>query len=135
MSEMQTFVQTDGGRSQYFKGAAGDCAPRAMAIALQLDYKQCYNELAEAHRARTGKKTARNGIYKDDFGAVLKRHGWVWHPAPKLVGRKARYSDLPQGRVIARMARHFTAVIDGVVHDVWDCREKMVYGYWMETDR
>jgi len=132
---MTTFIETDGGRSHYFKGKAGDCAARAMAIALQLNYKQCYDELAKAHSAKTGKKTARNGIYKDDFDAVLKRHGWVWHPAPKFIGRKARYSDMPNGRIIARMARHFTAVIDGVVHDTWDCRDKMVYGYWMAAAR
>jgi hypothetical protein len=130
---MTTFIETDGGRSQYFKGNAGDCATRAMAIALGLDYKQCYDELAKAHRARTGKKTARNGIYKDDFDAVLNKHGWVWHPAPKFDGRKARYNDMPNGKVIARMSRHFVAVIDGVVHDSWDSRSKMIYGYWAKA--
>jgi hypothetical protein len=130
---MSNFIQTDGGRSQYFKGQAGDCAARAMAIALELDYKQCYNELAAAHRATTGKRTARNGIYKDDFSVVLKRHGWVWHPAPKIDGRKARHYDMPEGRVIARMSRHFAAVIDGVVHDSFDSRDKMIYGFWAKA--
>lgn len=130
---MTTFIETDGGRSQYFKGNAGDCAARAMAIALGLDYKQCYDELSKAHRARTGKKTARNGIYKDDFDTVLNKHGWVWHPAPKFDGRKARHSDMPSGNVIARMSRHFVAVIDGVVHDSWDSRGKMIYGYWAKA--
>lgn len=131
---MTTFIETDGGRSQYFKGKAGDCATRAMAIALQLDYKDCYKELSAAHSAKTGKRTARNGIYKDDFDNVLKKHGWVWHSAPKIDGRKARYSDLPHGRVIARMAKHFAAVIDGAVHDSWDSRDKMVYGYWAKEN-
>ena len=127
---MSSFKYNDGGRSKYFKGRAGDCATRAMAIALCLDYKQCYDELAKAHSAKTGKRSARNGIYRDDFDVVLRRHGWVWHSAPKFDGRKARYSDMPSSRVIARMSRHFAAVIDGVVHDSWDSTDKMIYGYW-----
>jgi len=133
MSNTSTFIFNDGGRSHYFKGRAGDCATRAMSIALELDYKLCYDELAKAHSAKTGKRSARNGIYKDDFDTVLKRHGWIWHSAPKFEGRKARYSDMPQGRVIVRMARHFAAVIDGVLYDAWDSCDKMVYGYWAKT--
>tara|TARA_R110002012_G_C11407702_1_gene586601 strand:+ start:192 stop:593 length:402 start_codon:yes stop_codon:yes gene_type:complete len=130
MPNTSTLIFNDGGRSHYFKGRTGDCATRAMSIALELDYKLCYDELAKAHSAKTGKRSARNGIYKDDFNTVLKLHGWVWHSAPKFDGRKARYSDMPQGRVIVRMARHFAAVVDGVLYDTWDSRYKMVYGYW-----
>jgi hypothetical protein len=71
-------------------------------------------------------------VYSD----VLKRHGWVWHSAPKfkvgkvLFGRKAKCSDMPSGIVIARQARHYVAVIDGIPNDIWDCSNKMVYGYW-----
>ena len=127
------YIFNDGGRSAYFKGTAGDCATRAMAIGLELDYKACYNELSQAHRARTGKKTARDGIYKEDFSEVLKRHGWVWHSAPKFHGRKARATDMPTGRVIVQMARHYAAVINGVVNDSWNSSEKMVYGYWAKA--
>jgi len=127
-----SFTFNDGGRSRYFKGRAGDCAARAMSIALELDYKLCYDELAKAHSAKTGKRSARNGIYKDDFNVVLNRHGWVWRSAPKLDGRKARSVDMPRGRVIVRMARHFAAVVDGVLHDTWDSSSKMVYGYWVK---
>ena len=127
-----SYIHNDGGRSRYFKGTAGDCAARAMAIATGIDYKDCYDELARAHAARTGKRTARNGIYKDDFSLVLKRHGWTWNSAPKLTGRKARASDLT-GTVIARMAKHYAAVIDGQVHDIFNSSHKMVYGYWSKA--
>jgi phosphotransferase system IIA component len=40
---------------------------------------------------------------------------------------------MPDGVVIARQARHFVAVIDGAVHDIWDCSHKMVYGYWAKV--
>jgi hypothetical protein len=50
--------------------------------------------------------------------------------APQFAGRKARCSDMPAGVVIAKQARHFVAVIDGVANDSWNCTERMVYGYW-----
>jgi hypothetical protein len=75
-------------------------------------------------------KSARNGIMKNVYDMVLQRHGWVWHSAPKFDGRKARCSDMPAGIVIARQARHFVAVVDGEANDIWNCTNKMVYGYW-----
>lgn len=130
---MTQWVYTDGGRSQYFKGVARDCATRAMAIALNRDYKLCYDELALQAKQSTGKKSARNGMHKEDFSTVLKRYGYVWHSAPIFNGRKARCSDL-SGKVIARQSKHFVAVIDGVVHDIFDSTQKMVYGYWAKQN-
>ena len=124
-----SYTHHDGGRSQYYKGTAGDCAARAMAIALQLDYKQCYKQLAAAHALRTGKRTAREGIHKKTLSNVLAAHGWIWHAAPQFDGRKARASDIP-GRAVVSMAKHFAAVIDGEVFDIFDSSNKMVYGYW-----
>lgn len=121
----------DGGRKAAgFKGIAGDCGARAMAIALELDYKTVYKELAQANADYGWAKSARNGVMKDIYSEVLKRYGWVWMKAPKFTGRKARCSDMPAGAVIAKQARHFVAVIDGVANDSWDSTGRMVYGYW-----
>ena len=127
------FTYNDGGRSLYFKGRdAGDCVARAMAIALQLDYKTCYDQLAAANVEAGGKKTARNGLLRKTYEKVLNEHGWIWHPAPKFKGRKARYYNLPKGRLIMRMAKHVSALVDGEIHDTWDCSKKMVYGYFVK---
>ncbi len=128
----ETFLYNDGGRkASGRKGKAGDCAARAMAIALKLDYDAAYKELAEENKKAEGVRSARNGIAKKTFTDVLKRHGWVWHSAPKFVGRKARFYDLPEDQiVIARMARHISAVVHGQINDTWDCGHKMVYGYY-----
>ena len=41
----------DGGRSKVgFKGSAGDCVVRAIAIATDLPYDKVYYDLAEANR-------------------------------------------------------------------------------------
>lgn len=124
------FTYNDGGRKNAgYKGSAGDCGARAMAIALGLDYKTAYNKLAQANKDKGFAKSARDGIYKDIYSDVLKSHGWIWHSAPKFVGRKAKCSDMPSGTVIARQAGHYVAVVNGIPNDVWDSSEKMVYGF------
>lgn len=129
------FVYSDGGRKAAgFKGDAGDCAVRAMAIALGIPYEVAYERLSIANWESVGKRSARNGIYKADFDRVIKDWGWQWFPAPVFDGRKARCSDMV-GTVIAQQARHYVAVINGVPHDKWDCNHKMVYGYWKEVAR
>ena len=125
------YKQNDGGRQAAgYKGTAGDCGARAIAIALGLDYKSVYKELAQANADNGRAKSARNGISKDIYSEVLRRYGWVWMQAPKFAGRKARCSDMPAGSVIAKQANHYVAVIDGVANDIWDSTERMVYGYW-----
>lgn len=125
-----SFNFNDGGRALAgFKGTAGDCGVRAVAIAFGLDYKEVYKELAQANKDFGFSKSARNGLHKNVFESVLNRYGWVWHKAPTFVGRKARCSDLI-GTVIAKQAHHYVAVIDGVPNDIFDSSNKMVYGYW-----
>jgi hypothetical protein len=129
--QQMNYKQNDGGRQAAgYKGTAGDCGARAIAIALGLDYKSVYKELAQANADNGRAKSARNGISKDIYSEVLKRYGWVWMQAPKFAGRKARCSDMPAGSVIAKQANHYVAVIDGVANDIWDSTERMVYGYW-----
>ena len=127
-----TYNFNDGGRQAAgYKGKAGDCGARALAIALQIDYKAAYKQLAQANADHGCAKSARNGISKQIYSQVLAQHGWRWVQAPKFIGRKARYFDLPTtGRYIVQMAGHYAAVVDGVLNDSWDSRNKMVYGYW-----
>ena len=129
-----SYIFNDGGRAEAgYKGTAGDCGARAMAIALGISYKDAYKELAQANKDMGFAKSARNGIMKEAYDMVLQRHGWTWKQSPKFDGRKARCSDMPEGVVIARQAKHFVAVEDGVPHDIWDCTHKMVYGYWAQS--
>ena len=128
------FTFNDGGRSLYFKGFAGDCVTRAIAIVTGRDYKQIYNELF----ALTG-ESPRNGV--QTRSAKVKRYfleqGLQWKPTMQ-VGQGCtvhlRAEELPAGRLICRTSRHLVAVIDGVVHDTYDCTrdgDRCVYGYWM----
>jgi len=129
-----SFVYNDGGREKAGFRSNGDCGIRAVALACGLSYKEARSVLkAAAKNGKQGNGQIANGIYKEDMSQALKTLGWVWHSAPKFEGRKARYYDLPSGNIIARMSKHYVAVIDNVVHDTWDCRNKMVYGYWKKV--
>lgn len=133
-ADAYSYQYNDGGRADSGrKGSAGDCVCRAIAIATGKSYDDVYRELAKANKAAGGKASARNGLFRSVYEAYLNDLGWVWHSAPKFDGRKAKHYDMPNGVVIVRMARHVACVKDGIVHDTWDSRKKMVYGYWAKA--
>lgn len=139
---MQLIIN-DGGRSLAgFRGATGDCVCRAVSIAAELPYIWVYNkinEIAKSERAGKNKgarSSARTGVHKYTYKRLFSEIGWVWTPT-MFVGGGCRVhltpSELPHGRLVVRISKHFTAVIDGVIHDVTDCSRsgsRCVYGYW-----
>ncbi len=143
------FVYDDGGREAAgFKGETRDCVCRAIAIATATEkpYKEVYdliNEFAKSERTgkrKKGKSNARTGVYKDTIKKVMEHYGWQWTPT-MLVGEGCkvhlRENELPKGRIVVSLSRHNAAVIDGVLHDTYDCsREgtRCVYGYFSKKD-
>lgn len=137
------WVYDDGGRSKYFKAErVGDCCARAIAIATGKDYKEVYDDINRlAKRERKGKNkrsisSAREGVYMETAKKLLQEYGWIWHPTMKIgQGCKVhvKADELPAGRIILHLSRHFTCMVDGVLHDTYDCsREgtRCVYGYF-----
>lgn len=140
------FVYNDGGREKAgYKGSAGDCVVRAIAIATDLPYQDIYDELnalcktERPSKRKRGKSTARNGIHRDVFKSYLEKLGWKWVPTMAIgSGCKVhlRASELPSGSLIVSVSKHMVAVINGVIQDTYDCsREgsRCVYGYWHPT--
>lgn len=146
------FVFNDGGRAEAgFKGTTGDCCCRAIAIATGMPYKEVYdliNEFGKAERpnrkTRRGNKhngsrsDARTGVYKDTMRKIMEHLGWRWIPTMQIgQGCKVhlREDELPKGTLIVTIARHYCAVIDGVLYDTWDSQEdgnRCVYGYYVK---
>lgn len=141
------FVYDDGGREAAgFRGSAGDCTCRAIAIATGRPYKEVYdrlNELGKGERLtkrRTSRSSARTGVHKATIRKYMEEMGWVWTPT-MLIGQGCkvhlRTDELPAGRIICSVSKHIVAVVDGVIHDTHDCsREgtRCVYGYWQAPD-
>jgi hypothetical protein len=140
---MVAWVHDDGGRSAAgYRGSAGDCVVRAIAIAGGRGYSEVYEELRErikAHRwGRREKpvKSPRDGVPKSIIRRYLAETGWDWTPTMR-VGQGTtvhlRREELPTGRLIVQCSRHLTAVIDGTIHDTHDPSRdgtRAVYGYW-----
>jgi hypothetical protein len=134
------WVYDDGGRTAAgWKGGAGDCVARSIAIGTGLPYRAVYDELARrnAERKRGGPRSARNGLLRRVYEPLLFDLGWIWD-AHMRVGAGCRthmaVGEIPaEGRLIVAVSRHLTAVVDGVVRDTHDpCRggTRCVYGWY-----
>lgn len=139
------FVFNDGGREAAgFKGDTSDCVCRAIAIAAEKPYKEVYdiiNELAKTEhtgKRKRGKSNARTGVYKNTIKKVMTYYGFKWVPCMQIgqgctVHLKA--DELPKGRLVVSLSKHCAAVIDGVLHDTYDCSRdetRCVYGYFIK---
>ena len=140
------FVYDDGGRaSAGYRGDAGDCVTRAIAIATDKPYQEVYDALnALGTKERTGKRkrgtsSARTGLHKATTREYLECLGWTFTPTMAVgSGCKVhlRADELPSGRLIVSVSKHLTAVIDGVIHDNHDPSRdgtRCVYGYFSKV--
>lgn len=148
------YVYDDGGRAAAgFKGQApGDCVCRAIAIATGRPYGEIYKRLAEGNatqrlskhsrvHASAGKRTARDGIWttRKWFKDYMTELGFTWTQTMSIGSGctvHLRAEELPSGRLVTKLSQHVAAVIDGVLHDSWDCSRdgtRCVYGYWLLT--
>lgn len=139
------WVEDDGGRAAAgWKGKGGDCVTRAIAIAAQLPYQQVYDRLAAGNasqrrgkyekKSKAGKATALRGINtkRKWFKDYMAELGFVWVPTMKIgSGCQVHLSpdELPKGRLIASLSKHYSAVIDGVVYDAFDPNDRGVTTY------
>lgn len=142
MAEALPWREHDGGRAAAgYRGYAGDCAVRAAAIGLGAPYAEVYaavNVLAQAERPRGGRKrsSAREGVWPRTLGKLLELAGWEWVPTMQIGSGCMVHlaaGELPPGRLVVRVSKHYCAVIDGVVYDTGDPAregERCVYGYW-----
>lgn len=137
------WIRDDGGRADAgFRGSAGDCAARAVAIATGAKYVDVYDRInVLARTERTGKRkrgisNARLGVYRPLMHRLMAEHGATWTP---LVGigtgstTRLRADELPDGRLVLSLSKHYAAVLGGVVHDTHDPTRngtRCVYGYW-----
>lgn len=146
------FKYNDGGRvAAGYKGKAGDCVARAIAIATGMSYQDIYTRLAlgnhnqritkRTRKSIAGKKTASKGIYtkRKWFKDLMQELGFEWISCMHIgSGCKVHLNseELPKGKLIVAVSRHYTCVIDGVLNDTFDCSrdgKRCVYGYWKKN--
>jgi hypothetical protein len=138
------FVWDDGGRlAAGFKGSTGDCGTRALAIATGKPYQDVYDMVIDYgknwernSKRRASKSHPRTGIYSSTFKKIATDLGGVWTPT-MFVGSGCKVhltpEELPKGRLICNVSKHYCAVIDGFLHDTCECSRdgtRCVYGYY-----
>lgn len=129
------YIFNDGGREVAgFKGKTRDCVTRAIVIATELPYREVYDELnalAKQHERehprfykRRKVSSSRTGVGKHIYRPFLESLGWTWVPT-MAIGSGCRThlvaDELPAGRLIVRVSKHLTSVVDGILNDTWDC--------------
>ena len=135
MGTLMEYIYNDGGRSKYFKGKARDCVCRAISIASNRDYKEVYDSLKKTLG------TPRNGVFVKNkaFKNWMVANGFVWTPCSGIGVKTSVHfieGELPKGRLVCSVAKHYVAVVDNKVYDTWDSRYnsfnevRRIYGYW-----
>jgi len=142
----------DGGREKAgFKGGAGDCVVRSIAIAAKLPYIQVYEDLRSANelyaelrndrlarRLNNKGSSPRNGNHRNVFHDYIVGLGFEWVPTMKVgAGCQVhlRPNELPDGILIVKVSKHLTAIVDGVIQDTHDPSRRgnrCVYGYYIK---
>lgn len=137
------FNYNDGGRSAAgYKGNTGDCVCRAICIAAQLPYQEVYDRLADGNAAQRkvknqrggkfgnkGQRTAAKGIFTSRkwFKDYMTELGFEW-VATMRIGEGCKVhlieSELPKGRLVVAVSKHYTSVIDGVINDTYNPSER-----------
>ena len=146
------FQFNDGGRERAgFKGGAGDCVVRSIAIAANLPYLQVYEDLrlanesyAQSRNDRLARRLSakgsspRNGNHRNVFHDYIVSHGFEWVPTMKIgAGCQVHMlaNELPAGRLIVKVSKHLAAVVDGIIHDTHNPSRggsRCVYGYYIK---
>jgi len=143
---MIPFQLDDGGRADAaFKGEAGDCVTRAVAIASGRPYREVYDALSEIQstlrntKRRSKSRSARTGVStkRKAFRDYMASLGFTWR-ATMGIGTGCtvhlKRGEIPAtGRHVVMLSRHACALVDGVVRDAYDPSRggtRCVYGLW-----
>lgn len=94
---------------------ARDCVPRSIALATGSSAERIYDTLS---RLAGWRNIYINGVHKRTYHRYLKGTGWRFRRWKKIPERGTYLVVLQDFRTFG----HMTVVIDGVVHDWYDCR-------------
>ncbi|MBQ8042929.1 MAG: hypothetical protein IJ272_02110 [Clostridia bacterium] len=100
-----------------------DCVVRAISVAEGETWDETYKKLSDIAQ--------HEGILLDDVNFVEnyldKRYKRTCHYS-KLVGEFVE--EFPEGVYLVTMRGHITVIIDGVLYDIFDCRNRRMWCAW-----
>ena len=110
-----------------------DCAVRAIAKALDVDWETAYAMITSA-AFNMGDMPHSNSVW----GAVLRRNGFYrrsipdWCPDCYTVEDFVK--DNPKGVYVLGFGNHVATVVDGDVYDAWDSSDEIPQYFWYRKD-
>lgn len=105
-----------------------DCVKRAIVVTTGKDYMEVQREL-NAHKKVTGAKSFNSSRNPDSYvknvlGATQIKF-YKEEGKPLMTG--ADFCEkFGMGKYILSMPGHWTACIDGIIYDTWDCSKEIV---------
>ncbi len=111
----------------------GDCAVRAVSVALDIDWEEAYDLIAEAGY-NMGDMPSSDSVW----GAVLRQHGFyrkaVPNTCPDCYTAEDFANDHPRGVYVLGFGGHVATIVDGTLYDSWDSSGKIPVYFWYRKD-
>lgn len=111
----------------------GDCAVRAIAKALNLDWEQAFARIA-ANAFAMGDMPSADSVW----GAVLRQEGFyraaIPNTCPDCYTAEDFCRDNPRGTFVLGFGGHVATVQDGVLYDSWDSSHEVPVYFWYRKD-
>lgn len=111
----------------------GDCAVRAVAKALNMDWEQAYTLMSDAG-FNMGDMPSADSVW----GAVLRQHGFyrkaIPNRCPDCYTAGAFAKDYPYGTYVLGFGGHVATVKDGILYDAWDSSDLVPQYVWYRKD-
>ena len=127
MSRWQMFSNNPTGRN------VGDCAVRAVSLALDTDWETAYALIA-MNGYLMGDMPSSNSVW----GAVLRQNGFYRHAVPNSCPDCYSVADFaddhPEGVYVVGTGNHVCTIKDGIVMDSWDSRKEVPVYYWSRKE-
>lgn len=112
----------------------GDCAVRAVAKALKIDWEEAYMLIA-ANGYAMGDMPSSDSVW----GAVLRQNGFYRSALPNYCPDCYTASDFavdhPVGTYVLGFGGHVCTVVDGDIYDSWDSSQEIPVYVWYRKER
>ena len=111
----------------------GDCAVRAVSVALGVDWETAYAMIA-MNGFLMADMPSSNGVW----GAVLRQHGFSRYAIPNTCPDCYTIADFadenPKGVYVVGTGNHVVTIKDGVVYDSWNSLNEIPQYYWTRSN-
>lgn len=128
MSRWKRYNNNPAGRN------VGDCAVRAVSVALDTDWETAFALIAE-NAFLMGDMPSSNAVW----GSVLRQHGFkraiIPNNCPECYTAEQFADDRPNGTYVLGFGNHVATVKDGEIYDSWDSSQEIPQYFWWKGEK